>query len=253
MADTKPVLEHDGSRIYRASTLALPLPDASVHAVVTSPPYWGLRNYQGEQRVDWASGEPVPFGQETTHDCTGRHCGDCYVCHSIEILRELRRVLRPDGVLFWNLGDTYWHSGLLREGRSPDDLKEKDLCLMPFRVALAAQADGWWVRSVITWRKTNPVPRAVVGRPKDVHDHIIVLTPSRSSYWDEEGFRFGRDRNREPVIETVWSFATQRYKGAHFATFAEELPRRCIPGGHQRPWLLPAVWRSVAADSGHLL
>lgn len=213
---------------------------------------------------------------------------DLYVQHTVEILREIRRVLRKDGVCFWNVGDSYAsnrgnytrprkgssakvgqeHSDLL--GAAPnrflkDGLKDKDLCLMPFRVALAAQADGWWVRSDIIWHKPNPMPESVTDRPTDAYEHILMLTKSQKYFWDaaavaeplkrpDEGSRktparFGgadkfaaiKDQSRlhsgneylgtpngTRNIRNVWTFATQPYKGAHFATFPEELPRRCI-------------------------
>jgi DNA methylase len=141
-------------------------------------------------------------------------------------------------------------------------LKPKDLCLIPARVALAAQADGWWVRSMIIWAKPNPMPESVTDRPTDAYEHIIMLTKSERYYWDQDAVRephvrIWNESNggsfAHPVsteehgqsgyahsgpqsmphpggrnIRNVWTFATQPYAGAHFATFPEELPRRCI-------------------------
>jgi DNA modification methylase len=206
---------------------------------------------------------------------------EMYVRHSIEILRELRRVLRPDGVLFWNLGDSYcsqvgegsgkhWRPGAgradgivdkraqrNRNGISAPGLKPKDLVLMPARIALAAQADGWWVRSMIIWAKPNPMPESVTDRPTDSYEHILMLTKSARYFWDADAVREkgsgqkagNRDYKyagmeghetkqgitsvadvpwNERNMRNVWDFATQPYAGAHFATFPEELPRRCI-------------------------
>ena len=168
-------------------------PAASVHCVVTSPPYWALRKYAGEQEVMWPGGARSAYGLEPLHDCgrpEGKLCSVCYVCHTLMILRAIRRVLRPNGVLWWNLGDSYAGSGgahandvnpgisnsFKRDGNphwgklgqpgnylAPPGLKPGDLCMIPQRVALAAQADGWYVRSEIVWMKPNPMPESVSG------------------------------------------------------------------------------------------
>lgn len=244
---------------------------------------------RGTQASKLARGEIVQFGG------TCRLCGvwrgafgleptiEMYVAHTIEILRELRRVLRSDGVLFWNIGDSYAaHSGYggdLKSGdkqatnhgclrgkenrlphRTPQiGLKPKDLCLVPSRIALAAQADGWWVRSLIIWAKPNPMPESVSDRPTDSYEHILMLTKSERYFWDAEAVREPQTGNahsrgteecneayqeardsyrgfRSPQVElpvgrnlrNVWNFPTQPYSGAHFATFPEEIPRRCI-------------------------
>ena len=252
------------------------LPDESVQCVVTSPPYWGLRKYAGlgdEQ-----------FGLEPTPEM--------YVEHTIEILREVRRVLRKDGVVFWNIGDSYasgkgtchnpgggsnsleGHANLKDQGAYPlnrgnkstleaSNLKPKDLCLIPFRVAIAAQEDGWWVRSVIIWSKLNPMPESVTDRPTESHEYILLLTKSAKYYWDadavrEKGPQLGhyrkdgraghpdsktkltdeelvnpgfREKFDNPLgrnIRSVWEFPTQPYPEAHFAVFPEKLPEICI-------------------------
>jgi DNA modification methylase len=205
---------------------------------------------------------------------------EMYVAHTVEILRECRRVLRSDGVLFWNIGDSYAASSRGSGGPSAKqdsvrgsryepirtnlgDLKPKDLCLIPDRVRLAAQADGWWVRSKIVWTKPNPMPESCRDRPTDAYEDIIMLTKSARYFWDgfavrepatvESLEKIARDKpaggkNAEFYmhgkkdagnscglspggtrnLRNVWNFATQPYKGAHFATFPEELPRRCI-------------------------
>jgi DNA modification methylase len=263
------------------------------------------------------------FGYTSNQFVTGHHADQCvrcdawrgsfgleptiemYVAHTVEILRECRRVLRPDGVLFWNIGDSYcagatsarsyenlatstardarygkearmpanWRNDankIARNGR-PDGLKPKDLCLIPARVALAAQSDGWWVRSVIIWAKPNPMPESVTDRPTDAYEHILMLTKSARYFWDAHAVREPSESGPSDVkkqiekkpriggktltaddplykanmethigqmravgepgsrnLRNVWTFPTQPYKGSHFATFPEELPRRCI-------------------------
>ncbi len=408
------------------------LEDGSVQCVVTSPPYWGLRKYAGVPDLIWG-GDPdcshqwgsdilgdtradafkdwgdkgsgieakhIPVSQGAFCQC-GAWRGsygleptpEAYVSHTIEVLREVRRVLRPDGVAFVNLGDSYSSgsakpygtSGIeppdsrprgcaspypsdacpvasalrtsdtdhqpcggsdgdshgpsqahtaSRTGRSDTSgslgltptprsaaatqgqqqsgdhaderprasqestqiasadgspqshvdpvcsgclwfqrsashshyttpsLKPKDLVLIPFRVALAAQADGWWVRSIIIWDKANPMPESVRDRPTTSHEYIIMLTKSARYYWNQEAVReqnkpeseeryryslegsytpgsaYPNEKREAPQnwklnpagrnIRSVWSFPSQPYAAAHFATFPEALPERCI-------------------------
>lgn len=278
------VTNYNKSCMYMAE-----LQDSSIQCCVTSPPYWGLRKYAGEQDETWGNGWRGAFGLEPTPEM--------YVEHTIEILREIRRVLRKDGVVFWNIGDSYAgynmghgtatptpkqasNAGTLpfmgEDGFKPHRvggiLKPKDLCLIPDRIKLAAQADGWWVRADIIWSKPNPMPESVQDRPTRSHEHIIMLTKSAKYYWDAEAVRVSttapprkcgansranvdRDvkhgtRKQDAIgerryvgfndrydfehpaagrnIRDVWSFATQPYPEAHFATFPEELPERCI-------------------------
>jgi len=196
-----------------------------------------------------------------------------YVQHTVEILREVRRVLRKDGTVWWNIADSYNGSGKKeRQVNSPKQmtnrggntqrgtqvpwLKPKDLCLIPFRVAIAAQEDGWWVRSVIIWDKPNPMPESVKDRPTNSHEYILMLTKSSKYYWDQEAVREahspdGRKATAAPIgnsshenyqgangherwpnsgrnIRSVWTFPTQPYPDAHFAVFPEKLPETCI-------------------------
>jgi len=296
------------------------LPDESIQCVVTSPPYWGLRKYYGEQELIWGGDKKcehewmpkdrmlhsgtnagkVQLGDRgafhnnaSTTDNTCSLCGawkgaygleptpEMYIEHTIEILREIRRVLRKDGVVFWNIGDSYNGSTPnqsgnhgYKDGRSNRDkrfsvggvvgLKPKDLCLIPFRVAISAQSDGWWVRSVIIWSKPNPMPESVTDRPTESHEYILMLTKSKKYYWDADAVRephqeasIKRDKagfnaafkgrhtmpgEKRPHstdhngfnnpsgrnIRSVWTFPTQPYPEAHFAVFPEKLPELCI-------------------------
>lgn len=207
--------------IIQCDARAIPLADSTVQCVVTSPPYWGLRKYSGDQGAE-------PYGLEPSIDL--------YIQHTVEILREIRRVLRRDGVVFWNLGDSYaanrantadkpgrdnmnntYDPPVLKRafsvrrdaprngngGTEFRDWKEsgcvcschdhvpkpKDLCLIPERVALAAQADGWWVRSRIVWAKPNPMPESVTDRPTDAMEHIWMFTRSERYFWDADAVR----------------------------------------------------------------
>lgn len=272
MKDVKmePYWSDNHRTLYNTNTLIglANLECESVQCVVTSPPYWGLRKYAGEQDVAWADGTTSAYGLE-------KNISD-YINHTVEILSGIRRVLRKDGVVFWNIGDSYYNgdkkgwseADSLRKtdpglewaapNRMPQEgYKPKDLCLIPFRVALAAQDDGWWVRSVIIWSKPNPMPESVKDRPTESHEYILMLTKDKKYYWDAEAVKEpARDwgtRNRsnfrngtdDPLlkhhgltdcnsaktgrnIRSVWNMSTHGYSGAHFATFPKELPEKCI-------------------------
>ena len=156
------------------------LKDSSVHCVMTSPPYWGLRDY----------GEAGQIGLEPTPEA--------YLERMVEVFREVRRVLRDDGTLWLNLGDSYASTTKGSGGASAkqdsnagsrykqrhlkltDGLKTKDLCGIPWRVALALQADGWYLRSDIIWSKPNPMPESVTDRPTKGHEYVFLLSTSAS-------------------------------------------------------------------------
>jgi DNA modification methylase len=239
---------------------ALPtLPSGSVQCCVTSPPYWGLRDY----------GVAGQLGSEPTIEE--------YVAIMVAVFREVRRTLRDDGTLWLNLGDSYngsggaggdYGPGGLKEGQPKyaghDDtgLKPKDMCGIPWRVAFALQADGWWLRSDIIWAKPNPMPESVTDRPTKSHEYIFLLTKSARYYYDSEavkepatatqlgatGIPFGgikqTNGNDNPTysgneyistgtrnLRDVWTISTQSYPEAHFATFPETIPERCIRAG----------------------
>lgn len=244
------------------------LPDASVYCVVTSPPYWGLRDYGHEGQLGL---EPTP---------------DEYVARMVEVFREVRRVLRDDGTLWLNLGDSYAGSGkgawANKDGgqkevyipdpdspqallpKVPDGLKPKDLVGIPWRVALALQADGWYLRSDIIWHKPNPMPESVRDRPTKAHEYIFLLSKSERYFYDADAIkeptttaneahldpgtnglggadrktgattrRFGVDPQHRNA-RSVWTITTRPYPGAHFATFPPELAERCILAGCPR-------------------
>lgn len=159
------------------------LPDESVHCCVTSPPYFGLRDY----------GVAGQIGLEKTPDE--------YIAELVGVFREVRRVLRKDGTLWLNLGDSYAANrtyqvsqskhqthdyGTSNAIRVPEGMKPKDLLMIPCRVALALQADGWWLRSDIIWHKPNPMPESVTDRPTSAHEHIFLMAKSERYYFDAD-------------------------------------------------------------------
>ena len=258
------------------------LPDCSVQCVVTSPPYWGLRDYGVEGQIGL---EPTP--------------GE-YVEKMIEVFREVKRVLRDDGVLWLNLGDSYASAGACgrrnvvgngsmengkrdsRPNRVSGDIKEKDMVGIPWRVAFALQADGWYLRSDIIWSKPNPMPESVTDRPTKSHEYVFLLSKSARYFYDADAVREGcgvwkgtdflptsdKDlagnektsatngslNNRTDAVRmgrnrrTVWEIATQPTPEAHFATFPEALVEPCIKAGTSERGACPecgAPWRRV--------
>ncbi|KKN16883.1 hypothetical protein LCGC14_0971450 [marine sediment metagenome] len=350
----EPFYQDNHNTIYCLDFRKNELPDNSIQCVVTSPPYWGLRKYSGEQELIWGDnhckhdwhtrewlmhngrGDAQKSGKYSTQeaipdmphsDNTCSLCGawkgaygleptpELYVQHTIEILREIRRVLRKDGVVFWNIGDSYFtkpksnyggkaaglqsknygtgetelgyrQSGGKFKSLMQQGYKNKDLCLIPFRVALAAQSDGWWVRSVIIWNKPNPMPESVKDRPTESHEYILMLTKSAKYYWDADAVREAQTGNahsrgteanvegyyeargsykgfRTPNVElpagrnirTVWEFPTQPYPEAHFAVFPEKLPETCIKAATPEVGCCSkcgSPWERMIERTGHI-
>lgn len=166
------------------------LPDESVHCVVTSPPYWGLRDYGVEGQI----GLEPSMGE--------------FLERMVAVFREVRRVLRRDGTLWLNMGDTYntcagagnrpgsglhgddWSGPKCGPNRFPQrGLKPKDLCGIPWRLAFALQDEGWWLRSDIIWAKPNPMPSSVTDRPGVAHEYIFLLTKSARYFYDADAVR----------------------------------------------------------------
>jgi DNA modification methylase len=238
------------------------LPDRSVQCCVTSPPYFGLRDY----------GHDGQIGLEESPDA--------FVQQMVGVFREVRRVLRDDGTLWLNLGDSYYNyrpgkgqalvkqtcasnnqdlpTTCARRGNKLDGLKEKDLIGIPWRVALALQADGWHLRQDIIWHKPNPMPESVTDRCTKAHEYIFLLSKSARYFYDAEavqeessgltGGRFGsggkevgrlrqdagRERPEDDGVRnkrSVWTVPTRSYRAAHFATFPPDLIRPCILAG----------------------
>jgi DNA modification methylase len=243
------------------ATLAT-LPAESIHCAVTSPPYWGLRDYGGDP-VRWADGTDSVLGLEPTPEA--------YTAHLVEVCEAVRRVLRSDGVFWLNLGDSY----------GPD----KSLVGIPWRLAEALKAAGWYLRMDVIWAKPNPMPESVAGwryeqkdgrlvlrrgsgRPTKAHEYLFLLAKSDRYFYDADAIREvgqtydpakvdtwekrkarGHKNNTEDHTQrgltwgtfgcpaggrnkrSVWWVATQPYRGAHFATFPEKLIEPCILAG----------------------
>jgi len=208
-----------------------------VQCCVSSPPYFGPRSYAGNQVTAWEDGWTGAFGQEPTVEL--------YVEHTIEIFREIRRVLRKDGVLFWNVNDSFYTNpsndpqpgvgqryqytelklGRQRRVQPHPVLKNKDLCLIPQRILIRAQEDGWHVRAVVIWRKTTPQPESVQDRPTHIYEPILVFTKSSHYFWDSEA---GRTTHN---LWDVWDIGTDSFHGIsgdHYAVFPREIPLTCI-------------------------
>ena len=229
----KPVFDNGIVQLYHGDARSLPLADESVHCVVTSPPYWGLRSYgHWKMQVLWGDMDHFPPPRKhtlrhwlrlrwrATERGSGVYCRfkccwigslgleptvDLYVQHIVEVFREVRRVLRKDGQLWLNLGDAYAATrgtngrgnGSSNVGSAPRDLpdrdyaglKPKDLIGLPWRVAFALQADGWWLRSDIIWHKPNPMPESVRDRPTRAHEYVFLLTKSARYFYDSDAVR----------------------------------------------------------------
>lgn len=273
------------------------IPEASIHCAVTSPPYWGLRDYGVEGQI---GREPTP---------------EAFVAKMVEVFAAVRRVLRDDGTLWLNIGDSYnaggkgghpgnkstleGYTGSQDQARAAaamtrykrkasktadhggwtetengaarvvcQSLKPKDLCMMPWRVALALQADGWYLRSVIVWHKRSPMPESVTDRPTSSWEPIFLLTKSDRYFYDAEAVKEGatglppgnvrpvkgtgipEHRTREGLHQieatqtrnqrNVWTLSAEPYPEAHFATFPSEIPRRAIKAGTSEKGACPA-------------
>lgn len=267
--------------------------DESVHCVITSPPYYGLRDYG---TGTWEGGDPsCPHYRTTKKSETtatghkhmqeiGEPVGDAiyktvcplcgavrvdnqmgleatpeeYIAKMVELFREVRRVLKKDGTLWLNIGDSYagragrWGGNKNMSAKQTsnngsvgqiqvaskwhhDEIKPKDLIGIPWMLAFALRADGWYLRQDIIWQKPNPMPESVRDRCTKSHEYIFLLSKSPKYYFDYEAIK-------EPCSESnikdfmrrkrdVWSIATKPFKGAHFATFPEDLVLPCLLAG----------------------
>jgi site-specific DNA-methyltransferase (adenine-specific) len=202
------------------------LPADSVQCVVTSPPYWGLRDY----------GIPGQIGLEPALRQ--------YIERLTQVFSEVRRVLDPEGVVWLNIGDGYTSGNRSRRApdkknparemdvrpENPEGLKNKDLLGLPWRVAFALQEQGWYLRCDIIWHKPNAMPESVKDRPTRCHEYIFLLASSEHYFYDYEAAKVQNgtgSRNRR----TIWSVNTQGFPEAHFATFPPELVEPCILAG----------------------
>lgn len=309
-----------GYHIGDCRELLARLPEGCVQTCVTSPPYWGLRDY-GTAR--WEGGDPTCDHRESTPTRTAASvasstlsggkasvhashvfrgdCGRCgavrvdlqiglestpeeYVATIVAVFRGVRRALRDDGTLWINLGDSYASiaggyddtgsagasgvvsaktRGAVRKGerrRPPSGLKPKDLVGIPWMVAFALRADGWYLRSDIIWAKSNPMPESVTDRPTKSHEYLFLLAKSEQYFYDKDAVTErstwpGQNRSsRAPAatampgapphvglrddkptgkrnLRDVWRMATRPYAGAHFAVMPPALVEPCILAG----------------------
>lgn len=199
----------------------------SVNACITSPPYWGLRDY----------GILGQIGAETKVDD--------YISHLVAVFAQVRRVLHDDGTLWLNIGDSYTSGGrtwrqtdkknAAREmdyrAPTPEGLKPKDLIGVPWRLAFALQADGWYLRSEMIWHKPNGLPESVKDRPSRNHEYIFLLSKNERYYYNYEETREPAVNGSVKAMRSVWSINTEPLKEAHFAAFPSQLVVRCISAG----------------------
>jgi len=317
------------------------LPEGSIHTCITSPPYWGLRDYG---TAKWEGGDPncdhstvrtrgddiKPGGLQGTskgsRPDTRKVCGFCgatrvdlqigqeatpqeFVDNMVQVFREVRRVLRDDGTLWLNLGDSYISGSTgslsskpskMEGGRATQvegakrpsklgmpGLKTKDLVGIPWRTALALQADGWYLRSDIIWHKPNPMPESVTDRPSKAHEYFFLLTKTPEYFydykaivepWKENPNDIKRAIEKHPGYDgkhtkgysgavrgqpvgdpeggrnkrTIWTVPTHAFSGAHFATFPPDLIEPCIKAGSSEKGCCPkcgAPWHRVIEKS----
>ena len=299
------------ARLYQADARHLPIPDSSVDCVVTSPPYWGLRDYGlgewvgGDEYCEHQVGrfEYAVSSKQKSNSASAGHqakdtcpkCGakrideqlgleqtpEAYCANMVEVFREVWRVLKPTGTVWLNLGDSYSSGSrttttndtlrkdtLVNVTRTPvvEGIKPKDLVGIPWRVAFALQADGWYLRSDIIWSKPNPMPESVQDRPTKAHEYVFLLTKSPRYYYDADAIKepasyagavislgeksfakrqalgtnvspSGNGLSDTYVVpdgrnkRSVWEITTHPYPEAHFATYPEKLVEPCILAG----------------------
>lgn len=211
------------------------LPDSSVNCVITSPPYWGLRTYLADDDLL----KPSEIGDEV----------DPYKFINIlvGVFKHVRRVLRDDGVLWINIGDAYAGSckGLAYDkivdpkrkkmlGKSlnkrpvPEGLKHKDLIGIPWRLAFALQADGWYLRSDVIWHKTNPIPQGVFDRPINSHEYLFMLTKSRHYWYDAEAVKEPSADGKGRLRRSVWTTPSVPSETSHTAPMPPKVVEPCV-------------------------
>jgi DNA modification methylase len=216
-AQTSALIQGDARQVLKQ------LPSRTFRTCVTSPPYWSLRNYGIEGQIGL---------EESVYQ---------YIDSLVDAFTEVRRVLTDDGTLWLNIGDSYTSGG--RTWRAPDKknpiramdvrpdtpegLKPKDLIGVPWRLALALQESGWYLRADVIWNKPNCQPESVKDRPTRSHEYLFLMAKSERYFYDDSAIRGPNDRR----MRTVWDINTLAYKEAHFATFPPDLVTPCILSG----------------------
>jgi len=220
---------HDVKIVQGDSRRALAkIPDSTFQCCITSPPYWGLRDYGIDGQIG-AEFDPSE-----------------YIKDLVGIFREVRRTLRDDGTLWLNIGDSYtsgnrkWRDtdkknparAMTYRPPTPEGLKPKDLIGVPWRLALALQEDGWFLRSDIIWNKPNCQPESVKDRPTRAHEYVFLMSKAKMYYYDFEAIKEpSRNGGGRKNRRTVWDINTNGFHGAHFAVFPPELVRTCMRAG----------------------
>lgn len=204
------------------------LPDNTFQTAITSPPYWGVRDYGIEGQL---GAEPIL---------------DDYISELTKIFKEVRRALRPDGIFWLNIGNTYTSGGRTwrqedekNKGRAmtyrpptPRGLKKKDLIGVAWMIAMECQKEGWYLRNDIIWYKPNCQPESVKDRFTVSHEYLFMLTKSEKYYFDQEAIKVpAQNGNGLKNRRTVWSINTEPCPEAHFAVFPRALVRPCIQAG----------------------
>jgi site-specific DNA-methyltransferase (cytosine-N4-specific) len=201
-----------------ALTALKEVPDNSIHAAVTSPPYWPqLRDYGGPQ-TEWPSGWVGCLGDEP-HPLQ-------FAQNLCSIFAEVKRVLRPDGTFWVNIGDSYAKDNKL----AGDGIKEGDVLGVPWLLATEMRRQGWYLRSSCIWYKPDAFPRSAQDRCSEDHEYIFMFSKSRDYYFDKEAIRVEED-GKSHYHRTVWRIAASNFKGSHVATFPEKLAATCIKAG----------------------
>jgi len=219
-------LNLDASTIFEgdAVTVLRRLPSNSVRCVVTSPPYWGLRDYGIDDQI----------GLELTMPQ--------FIQKLVAVFSEVRRVLTDDGTLWINIGDGYTSGNrgyraadkknparaMAVRPDTPEGLKPKDLMGIPWRLAFALQDDGWYLRTDIIWNKPNAMPESVKDRPTRSHEFLFMFSKSEKYFYNSDAVKQVADGGGLRNLRTVWNVNTKPYAGAHFATFPPELVRPCV-------------------------
>jgi site-specific DNA-methyltransferase (adenine-specific)/site-specific DNA-methyltransferase (cytosine-N4-specific) len=208
------------------------MPEGHFDCVVTSPPYWGLRDYGIEGQI----------GAETSVEV--------YIADLVRLFRDVRRTLADDGTLWLNIGDSYTSGGRTwrdadakNKGRAmdyraptPQGLKPKDLIGVPWRLAFALQADGWYLRTDMIWNKPNCQPESVKDRPTRAHEYVFLFSKSEKYYYDWQAIMEPATdpKQKSKNRRTVWNINTEPYPGSHFAVYPKALVRLCVAAGSRQ-------------------
>jgi site-specific DNA-methyltransferase (adenine-specific)/site-specific DNA-methyltransferase (cytosine-N4-specific) len=226
---TENTKNHCDLHVGDARLLLKHISDGYFDCIVTSPPYWGLRDYGVEGQI----------GAETTVDE--------YIADLVLLFREARRTLSDDGTLWLNIGDSYTSGGRTwrdadskNKGRAmgyraptPKGLKPKDLIGVPWKLAFALQADGWYLRTDIIWNKPNCQPESVKDRPTRSHEYVFLFSKSEKYYYNWQAVMEPASNLKQESKNrrTVWNITTEPYPGSHFAVYPRALVRLCVIAG----------------------